>query len=204
MTPAPTMVTIDEAVAYCGLRPEDVDRRALVERLRAAAEEAFLDASGREFIGPGVVENRLVVIDGRRRVPIPDLGDPTGAVVELHRADGTLMETLTAATDYHFAPRYRRPGRPYTAIVLSESAGGSVAGDYLDIECDGWGWAAVPERARQHVLEQVRLWYDRDVTRVSSTMLVESGRIEVPRALASSVEFAARSYKRRTVGGADS
>jgi hypothetical protein len=197
---APVMVTLDEAVEYCGLAPEDVGVRGLVERLRQAAEDAFSDVADREFVATTTMpEARAFNLNGRRTVPIGDLADGTKLTVSLYRADGSLVRELDAAKgDFYLSPRYPKKGRPYSAIALLDAAP-DVPDGYLEVESSSWGWASVPQRARQAVLEQIRMWWERDVTQLSTTMLADQGRVEVPRALASSVEWCARSYRRKHV-----
>jgi len=148
--------TLAELKSY--LKIDDSVEDALLEQIIESASRMVDDLANRSFTVPAATSVRYYYPRNVYTLPIDDLANTTGLVVQTDPdSTGTYATTLTLDVDYLLEPLNAAPeGRPYTfvRIVGSRSWGFSqIATARPAVKITGrFGWPAIPDAITQATL----------------------------------------------------
>lgn len=191
------LCSLEDAKAYLDISEDVADPDELLTRLIAAATTMIQRVSGRLFVGPAATDRWVRIPYSSTGFLIPDASAINSLGLYNSAGASPVLTAAWSSADYAAVPYDATGlGEPFTGVELYNAIG--FGGGFVKVNAD-WGWPAVPEDIREAAIQQVALSYARNVQRFSGVINLETGRVEIPRALAASSRDIALRYKRRSV-----
>lgn len=186
--------SLEDAKTYAGVDEETADHDDLFVRLINAASTLMTKASGRHFTGtPGARDFQVPC--GVTSFRIHDCSAIT-AVSLRDRATLTELALLTTTQWFPWPLQLVQPWDTFRRIYMGPTW--PVYGPPTIARVTAsWGMTEIPEDVREATIQQVTLAYARNVQRFSGVINLETGRVEIPRALTATAWDVARRYKVR-------
>jgi hypothetical protein len=207
------LCTLEEVKDYADEDLTDTSRDVIWERLVDDCADAFYRYTRREFT-PSDDNPFERIFDlgeyemAERQVDVGDLASTDGLSVKVELYDGTPIVTSASdgtvpAGSIIALPRNRDAWQPITELAFplrDVTAPAQLRRGAVLLVAGDWGFPAVPGDVRQWAVEQVVIWFERDVAKFAGTWSLNEMHALHPRALDDSIRDGLDQYRMLSVG----
>ena len=207
------LCTLEQVKDYADEDLADTSRDVIWDRLVDDCADAFYRYTRREFTptADNPFERTFDIGEYElceRSVDVGDLASTQGLAARIELYDGTPIVTNASdgtipAGSIIALPRNRDAWQPITELAFPRRNVTFPAqlrrGCVLIVAAD-WGFPAVPGDVRQWAIEQVVIWFERDVAKFAGTWRLDEGHSLHPRALDDAIRDGLDQYRLVSVG----